>query len=131
MFPVTMEVVKDGRANELVIDFSDPGRIVASFLVKRPGAEMRLDRARMEFNYAESFQTVMGLEGYERLILDAMLGDQSLFTRADGIERLWEVASPLLKNPPKVQRYAPGSWGPKSIDKLVAPHRWHLPDDAG
>jgi glucose-6-phosphate 1-dehydrogenase len=131
MFPVTMEVVKDGRANELVIDFSDPGRIVASFLVKRPGAEMRLDRARMEFSYAESFQTAMGLEGYERLILDAMLGDQSLFTRADGIERLWEVSTPLLKNPPKVQRYAPGSWGPKSIDKLVAPHRWHLPDDAG
>jgi glucose-6-phosphate 1-dehydrogenase len=131
MFPVTMGVVKVGRANELVIDFGDPGKIVASFLVKRPGAEMRLDRAQMEFSYAESFQTAMGLAGYERLILDAMLGDQSLFTRSDGVERLWEVATPLLENPPRVQRYAPGSWGPKSIDKLVAPHRWHLPDGAG
>ncbi|HEY7106015.1 MAG TPA: glucose-6-phosphate dehydrogenase [Acidimicrobiia bacterium] len=128
MFPVTMDVSRDGRANELVIDFSDPGSIVTSFLVKRPGAEMRLDRAEMSFSYAASFQTEMGLEGYERLILDAMLGDQSLFTRSDGIERLWEVATPLLEDPPRVQKYARGSWGPKSIEQLVAPHRWHLPE---
>ncbi len=130
MFPVTAGVTKVGRANELVVDFADPGSIVTSFLAKRPGAEMRLDRVQMEFSYAASFQTEMGLEGYERLILDAMLGDQSLFTRSDGVERLWEVATPLLKSPPSVQKYARQSWGPKSIDKLVAPHRWHLPDDS-
>jgi glucose-6-phosphate 1-dehydrogenase len=128
MFPVTMEVSREGRANELVVDFSDPGSIVTAFLVKRPGADMRLDRAEMSFSYAASFQSAMGLEGYERLILDAMLGDQSLFTRSDGIERLWEIATPLLADPPRVEKYAPGSWGPKSIQQLVAPHRWHLPE---
>ena len=68
------------------------------------------------------------LEAYERLILDAMLGDQSLFTSADQIERLWEVSMPVLEKPPPVEPSAPGSWGPPSIDTVVSPHRWHLPE---
>ncbi|MCZ7457336.1 glucose-6-phosphate dehydrogenase [Streptomyces sp. WMMC940] len=115
------------RTNELVIDFDDPGTIAARFLVKDPGPAMRLSDAEMVFSYAESFNTMYALEGYERLILDAMLGDQSLFTRSDGIERLWEVSTPLLENPPPVEPYAPGSWGPESIDRLVAPYHWSLP----
>ncbi|GFH37606.1 glucose-6-phosphate dehydrogenase [Streptomyces pacificus] len=116
------------RTDELVIDFADPGRIAARLLVKEPGPAMRLSEAEMVFSYAESFNTMYALEGYERLILDAMLGDQSLFTRSDGIERLWEVSTPLLENPPPVEPYAPGSWGPQSIGRLVAPYRWSLPD---
>ncbi len=68
------------------------------------------------------------LEAYERLIHDAMLGDHTLFTRADGIERLWEVSAPLLEQPPKPLPYARGSWGPDAIDQLVSRGRWHLPD---
>jgi glucose-6-phosphate 1-dehydrogenase len=68
----------------------------------------------------------MALEGYERLLLQAMLGDQSLFTRADGIERVWEISEPLLTSPPPVEIYEPGTWGPPGVDKLVEPHRWHL-----
>jgi len=57
-----------------------------------------------------------------------MIGDKTLFTNAAGIERLWEVATPLLDAPPPVQRYAQGSWGPEpAIDDLVAPRRWVLP----
>ena len=56
-----------------------------------------------------------------------MLGDHTLFTRADGIERLWEVSAPLLERPPKPSPYPPGSWGPGESTRLVAPHRWHLP----
>lgn len=82
----------------------------------------------MTFRYADSFGNRLGLRGYERLILDAMLGDQSLFTSADGIERLWEVSAPLLDDPPPVQPYVPGSWGPDTIRRLVAPHHWYLPD---
>ena len=67
------------------------------------------------------------LEAYERLILDAMRGDHTLFTTAEGIERLWEVSTPLLEAPPPVRLYAPGSWGPNSIHQLVAPHAWRLP----
>jgi len=69
------------------------------------------------------------LEAYERLIHDALLGDRTLFTRADGIERLWEVARPLLERPPAVEHYAPGSWGRDSMNQLIAPRRWHLPED--
>jgi glucose-6-phosphate 1-dehydrogenase len=68
------------------------------------------------------------LEGYERLILEAMLGDQSLFTRSDEIDRIWEIATPLLNSPPPVQFYEPGTWGPEAIKHLIAPNRWHLPD---
>jgi glucose-6-phosphate 1-dehydrogenase len=84
----------------------------------------------MTFRCADSFCGQYALEGCERLILDAMLGDQSLFTRADGIERLWEVSAPLLDDPPPVQQYDPGSWGPDSADRLISPYRWHLPDSA-
>jgi glucose-6-phosphate 1-dehydrogenase len=55
-----------------------------------------------------------------------MLGDQSLFTRADGIERVWEISATLLESPPPVQPYAVGSWGPAAVDKVIAPHRWFL-----
>ena len=72
---------------------------------------MRLGSAEMTFNYADSFAAANDLEGYERLILEAMLGDQALFTRSDGIERLWEISMPLLDSPPPVQPYDVGSWG--------------------
>jgi glucose-6-phosphate 1-dehydrogenase len=87
---------------------------------------MRLCRASMVFNYSDSFNVANELEGYEHLILEAMLGDQSLFTRADGIERLWEISTPLIENPPPVETYTPGSWGPPSVDRLIAPYSWYL-----
>jgi glucose-6-phosphate 1-dehydrogenase len=81
----------------------------------------------MVFHYKDSFCAAHALEGYERLILLAMLGDQSLFTSSEGIERLWEISEPLLKNPPPVELYAPGSWGPQpATDRLIAPCHWHL-----
>ena len=67
------------------------------------------------------------LEAYERLILDAMRGDHTLFTTAEGIERLWEVSIPLLDDPPPVKPYPADSWGPKSIHQLIAPNAWRLP----
>ena len=80
----------------------------------------------MNFSYENSFAQANALEGYERLILQAMLGDQSLFTRADGIERVWEISEPLLQSPPPVKPYAKGSWGPPEVDDLIKPFRWHL-----
>ncbi|WUD72018.1 glucose-6-phosphate dehydrogenase [Streptomyces sp. NBC_00510] len=127
MFPLAARGGSEARSNALVIDFDDPGRITTSFLVKEPGPAMRLSTAEMVFGYADSFNTMHALEGYERLLLDAMLGDQSLFTRSDGIERLWEASTPLLDDPPPVQPYAPGSWGPESVHRLIAPHHWSLP----
>jgi glucose-6-phosphate 1-dehydrogenase len=126
MFPVDHD--HDQRhGNELVADFADPGSIQTHFLAKRPGPEMRLGPAVMTFRYQDSFQTANNLEAYERLILEAMLGNQALFTRSDSIERIWEIAAPVLKDPPPVEPYAKGSWGPPSIDRIVAPNRWSLP----
>ena len=92
-----------------------------------PGPELTLGHSEMTFTYKGSFATANALEGYERLILLAMLGDQSLFTSSDGIERVWEISAPLLDHPPPAEPYDPGSWGPASVDELVAPYHWNLP----
>jgi len=114
--------------NEFVFDLGDHGGVTASFLAKVPGPEMTLARAQFRFDYDSSFAKAQGLEAYERLIHDALLGDRTLFTRADGIERLWEISAPVLESPPPVRPYAAGSWGPAQIHDLIAPGRWHLPE---
>ena len=84
----------------------------------------------MRFSYATTFGGVeQALDAYERLIHDVMVGDRTLFTTSEAIERLWEISEPVLKTPPLVQPYEPGSWGPRSIDSLIAPRHWHLPND--
>jgi glucose-6-phosphate 1-dehydrogenase len=128
MFRAHRHDIPTGRLNEIVIDFADPGSISIDFLAKVPGPELSLGHTKMMFSYKDSFATANALEGYERLILLAMIGDQSLFTRSDGIERLWEISTPLLENPPPAEPYEPGSWGPDSVDKLIAPYRWYLPE---
>jgi glucose-6-phosphate 1-dehydrogenase len=126
MFPANSGVGAQGP-DHLTFDLADASKISLSFYGKRPGPGMRLDKLSLQF--AMNDTTLIGdvLEAYERLILDAMRGDHTLFTTADGIERLWEVSAPLLDNPPPVRFYEPGSWGPKAIHQLVAPHAWRLP----
>jgi hypothetical protein len=106
LFRAHKQDIPTGRMNELVIDFADPGSISAEFLAKVPGPELSLGHAKMVFSYQDSFATAHALEGYERLILLAMIGDQSLFTSSGGIERLWEISEPLLQNPPPAEPYA-------------------------
>ena len=69
---------------------------------------------------------------YEVLLLDALRGESSRFTRQDGVEETWRIFQPLLDAPPPVHPYKPGSWGPKQADDLLAGHggRWHGPWDA-
>ena len=126
MFRTHRQDAPMGKVNEIVIDFADPGSISIDFMAKMPGPEMTLGASKMTFRYEDSFAAANALEGYERLILLAMLGDQSLFTRSDGIERVWEISEPLLNNPPPVQPYPPGSWGPAAAEKLISPYHWHL-----
>ena len=63
----------------------------------------------MTFHYADSFCAAHAFEGYQRLLLDAMLGDQSLFTTAASVEHLWEISAPLPQDPTPIQPYAAGS----------------------
>ena len=125
MFPG--EVQHQGADHQLVFEFAEPGEITADFQAKVPGPTMELGAARMTFRYAESFCGDR-LEAYERLIHDAMIGDATLFTRADGIERLWEVSTPALEDPGPVVSYPKGSWGPKQAEELAAPYHWRLPE---
>ncbi|HVN40558.1 MAG TPA: glucose-6-phosphate dehydrogenase [Myxococcota bacterium] len=68
------------------------------------------------------------IDAYDRLLSDAMMGDPMLFAREDEVENAWAVVDPVLKSPPKVEEYEPGSWGPASADALAAPFGgWHEP----
>ncbi len=126
MFPVGSGVGTQGP-DHLTFDLADASKMSLSFYGKRPGPGMRLDKLSLQFAMHDTGLISDVLEAYERLILDAMRGDHTLFTTAEGIERLWEVSMPLLEAPPPVRLYAPASWGPKSIHQLIAPHAWRLP----
>jgi glucose-6-phosphate 1-dehydrogenase len=126
MFPAGSGVGAQGP-DHLTFDLADASKMSLSFYGKRPGPGMRLDKLSLQFAMHDTGLIGDVLEAYERLILDAMRGDHTLFTTAEGIERLWEVSTPLLEGPPAVRPYAPGSWGPNAIHQLVAPHAWRLP----
>ena len=126
MFPVGSGVGAQGP-DHLTFDLADAAKMSLSFYGKRPGPGMRLDKLSMQFSMHDTDLIGDVFEAYERLILDAMRGDHTLFTTAEGIERLWEVSIPLLEAPPPVRFYAPASWGPNAIHQLVAPHAWRLP----
>jgi glucose-6-phosphate 1-dehydrogenase len=126
MFPGNSGVGALGP-DHLTFDLADASRLSLSFYGKRPGPGMRLDKLSMQFATAETEQITDVLEAYERLILDTLRGDHTLFTTAEGIESLWERSTPLLENPPPVKPYAVGSWGPNAIHQLIAPHAWRLP----
>ena len=126
MFPAGSGVGAQGP-DHLTFDLADASKMSLSFYGKRPGPGMRLDKQSLQFAMHDTGLVGDVLEAYERLILDAMRGDHTLFTTAEGIERLWQVSTPLLEAPPPVRPYAPGSWGPNAIHQLVAPHAWRLP----
>jgi glucose-6-phosphate 1-dehydrogenase len=126
MFPADSGVGAHGP-DHLTFDLADSSKMSLSFYGKRPGPGMKLDKLSLQFAMHDTGLVGDVLEAYERLILDAMRGDHTLFTTAEGIERLWEVSAPLLEAPPPVRLYAPGSWGPNAIHQLVAPHAWRLP----
>ena len=95
-----------------------------SFELKVPGAGMRTKSVEMDFHYEEYFGQKALPEAYERLLLDALQGDQSLFGRSDEIEQAWELVTPLLKewegmeNPPLIF-YEDGSLGPEKSKELI------------
>jgi glucose-6-phosphate 1-dehydrogenase len=126
MFPADSGVGAQGP-DHLTFDLADAAKMSLSFYGKRPGAGMLLDKLSLQFAMHDTEYLGDVLEAYERLILDAMRGDHTLFNTAEGIERLWEVSTPLLEAPPPVRAYVAGSWGPNAIHQLIAPRAWRLP----
>ncbi|MET0984213.1 MAG: glucose-6-phosphate dehydrogenase, partial [Steroidobacteraceae bacterium] len=101
MFPADSGVGAQGP-DHLTFDLADASKMSLSFYGKRPGPGMRLDKLSLQFAMHDTGFIGDVLEAYERLILDAMRGDHTLFTTSDGIERLWEASTPLLEAPPPV-----------------------------
>lgn len=126
MFPPGCGVGQQGP-DHLTFDLADVAKMSLSFYGKRPGPGMKLDKHSLQFTVEETGHAEHVLEAYERLILDAMRGDRTLYTTAEGIERLWEVSAPLLEDLPPVRSYDVGSWGPNAIHQLIAPRAWRLP----
>jgi glucose-6-phosphate 1-dehydrogenase len=110
--------------NRLTLRVQPDEGISLSFMVQRPGLGIRLDGASLDFDYGETFLDAPLVEAYELLLLEAMHGDHTLFTRQDGVERAWEVLMPVFDYPPPVRPYEPGTWGPAEADALIAPGRW-------
>jgi glucose-6-phosphate 1-dehydrogenase len=126
MFPPGSGVGTQGP-DHLTFDLADNSKVSLSFYGKRPGPGMKLDKLSMQFSSQEIDTVADVLEAYERLILDAMRGDHTLFNTAEGIESLWERSQELLDEPPPAKLYQAGTWGPNAIHQLIAPHAWRLP----
>jgi glucose-6-phosphate 1-dehydrogenase len=94
------------------------------FETKVPDSPKETRSVDMDFHYAESFKEVTLPDAYERLLLDALMGDASLFTRSDEIEAAWEIIDPIQAaweetSKPPVFDYEPGSWGPQAAESLI------------
>ncbi len=126
MFPANSGVGAQGP-DHLTFDLADSSKLSLSFYGKKPGPGMKLEKLSLQFALHETGEDADVLEAYERLIHDAMVGDRTLFNTAEGIERLWEVSTPLLEHPPPVESYPKGGWGPPEISDLIAPRKWRLP----
>jgi glucose-6-phosphate 1-dehydrogenase len=126
MFPPGSGVGSQGP-DHLTFDLADSSKVSLSFYGKRPGPGMKLEKLSMQFSTQETEYVADVLEAYERLILDAMRGDHTLFTTAEGIESLWERSAALIEDPPPVKMYPQGTWGPNAIHQLIAPNGWRLP----
>ena len=114
---------------------AEPNQIVVR-LDPSTGIRFRLDARRADVNRTAPIELDMtfaeeGGEGptpYEVLLLAAMNGESTRFSRQDAVDETWRVMQPLLDSPPPVQPYAPGSWGPEAATDLLAGHgRWHGP----
>ena len=109
--------------NQLVLHIQPEEGISLRFAAKVPGPTMRLGAVDMDFEYADYFG-VQPSTGYERLLHDCMVGDATLFQRADMVEAGWSIVNPLLDvwkalPPRNFPNYASGSWGPKEADDLL------------
>jgi len=118
--------------NLLILRIQPEEGISLRFLSKRPGAGMNLRPVSMDFNYGSSFGE-RSPTAYETLLLDAMIGDATLYTRQDMVEASWSAVEPVIEvwNEQKsgFPNYPAGTWGPKAADDMLARHghAWRKP----
>jgi glucose-6-phosphate 1-dehydrogenase len=114
------------RPNLLIVHIQPNEGVSLAIGAKEPGWGMKVRTVHMDFLYGGAFRTGLP-EAYERLILDAMLGDATLFTRADEIEEQWALVDAVVaawkRDKPSFPNYAAGTWGPRAALELVEWHR--------
>lgn len=117
------DVELSGRPpNQLVLRIQPNEGISLCFGAKRPGGGMHISAVSMNFEYEQAFHHKVA-DSYERLLLDAMLGDPTLFTRSDEVDAMWRWADAILKAwdalpPPDFPNYPAGGWGPSEAESL-------------
>ncbi|KIN09297.1 glucose-6-phosphate dehydrogenase [Vibrio mytili] len=117
--------------NKLIIRIQPDEGIQMSFGLKEPGAGFKAKEVKMNFHYADLQETQM-LTAYERLLLDSLNGDATLFARSDAVEACWQYVQPILdfkQDPQSLFGYACGTWGPKESDDLLqrSDRAWRFP----
>ncbi len=127
--PFTAGDTADLEPDLLVLRIQPDEGITLRFGAKVPGAAMQIRSVNMDFLYGSSF-LVESPDAYERLLLDCLVGDHTLFNRADAVEASWAFATPILESwledGPEPALYPSGSWGPREADLLLASdgRRW-------
>ena len=121
--PPFAEIAGEGlRPNVLLIHVQPDEGVSLAIGAKVPGAGMSIRTVHMDFLYGGAFRTGLP-EAYERLILDAMLGDATLFTRADEVDEQWALVDAIVaawrRDRPSFPNYPAGTWGPSGADELV------------
>jgi len=121
--PPFAEIAGDGlRPNVLLIHVQPDEGVSLAIGAKVPGAGMSIRTVHMDFLYGGAFRTGLP-EAYERLILDAMLGDATLFTRADEVDEQWALVDSIIaawkRDRPSFPNYEAGTWGPRAADDLL------------
>jgi glucose-6-phosphate 1-dehydrogenase len=126
------EAAQELEPNAITLRIQPEEGISLRFGAKVPSAGVKLRNVTMDFEYATSF-LVDTPEAYERLLLDCMIGDPTLFTRADEVETAWKLIDPIeaawRDDRPPLQMYEAGTWGPPSAARLLAAdgREWHRP----
>ena len=123
LFPLAED--EDIPANTLAIFVQPDEGFHLEFQTKTPEAGLQMRKAELEFHYHEAFSGQAIPDAYERLLLDALNGDASLFTRADEIEQAWSIVDPIIAgfnrpHAPRPYYYSEGSWGPVEADRFLA-----------
>ena len=118
--------------NVLTIRIQPNEGISLEFQAKVPGAAMNIKPLKMDFGYAETFGSAPP-DAYERLLLDAAMGDATLFTRSDEVEAAWRFVAPIIEGCTQrccknILEYSAGTWGPREADELIEAdgRAWHL-----
>ncbi|MCU0295771.1 MAG: glucose-6-phosphate dehydrogenase [Candidatus Nanopelagicales bacterium] len=112
-------------ANQMVMRI-DPNAGSSILLNARDADDEGLRQIHLDMDFAD--EGGAGPTPYEELLYAALRGDQSNFTRQDSVEETWRIVQPLLDNPPAVEQYQPGSWGPSTADSLIRHWGgWHQP----